>query len=59
LPLNQSGKIRKKTGFRIHPAAKIVLGLFILWASPGVGELAHKAGMIFGDLDQFYEKFIK
>lgn len=33
---------KAKTGYRIHPILKIILGLFILWSALGVGELFAK-----------------
>jgi len=49
--------IREKTGFRIHLAVKIVLGLLILWAALGVGELFDKTGMMLRDLAHLYERY--
>lgn len=37
---------KKITGFRIHFIVKILLGLFILWAALGVGELFDKIDMM-------------
>ena len=34
--------VRKKIGFGISGAVKIILGIFIIWASLGVGELFDK-----------------
>ena len=34
--------IKDKTGFTVPRLAKMLLGLFILWASLGVGELSDK-----------------
>ena len=42
--------LKKMTGFSVPGAAKIVLGLFILWASVGVGELFLKIGIMMKDL---------
>jgi hypothetical protein len=42
--------IREKTGRRIPGFLKILLALFILWASLGVGELPDKIGMMIIDL---------
>lgn len=39
-PVN--GIFKTKTGFSIPVLAKIVLGVFILWAALGVGELFNK-----------------
>ncbi|MCU0458107.1 MAG: hypothetical protein MUE37_03330 [Bacteroidales bacterium] len=58
LPLVNS-LIKEKTGFRIHIAIKIVLGLFILWAALGVGELFDKTEMMLRDLAHLYERFFK
>jgi hypothetical protein len=41
--------IKKRTGFSIHVAIKIVLGIFILWASLGVGELFDKIDLMRSD----------
>ena len=38
--------IRKISGYSIHWILKIVLGLFILWAALGVGELFDKIGLM-------------
>ena len=38
--------IRKISGFSIHWILKIVLGLFILWAALGVGELFDKIDLM-------------
>lgn len=42
--------IRRWMGFSIPLIAKIVLGLFIIWASLGVGELFDKIALMRGDL---------
>lgn len=42
--------LKKMTGFSVPGAAKIVLALFILWASLGVGELFLKIGIMIKDL---------
>ena len=42
--------IKDWTGFSIHYGIKIAVGLFILWASLGVGELFDKIGMMLSDL---------
>ena len=42
--------VRQKTGFAIPRVAKIGLGLFILWASLGVGELFDKIDLMLADL---------
>ncbi len=38
--------LKKITGIRIHFILKILLGLFILWAALGVGELFDKIDMM-------------
>lgn len=40
----------KKTGFKIPMLLKIGLGLFIVWAALGVGELFDKVDMMITDL---------
>jgi hypothetical protein len=42
--------IKKRTGFSIPLAVKILLGIFILWAALGVGELFHKIDLMMMDL---------
>ncbi len=42
--------LHRWTGFSIHWAIKIVLGLFVLWAALGVGEL-------FGKIDLMLQHF--
>lgn len=42
--------LKKKTGFSIPGIIKIALGIFILWAALGVGELLDKIGMMMKDL---------
>lgn len=37
---------RKLTGYGIHGALKIALGVFIIWASVGVGELFDKIDLM-------------
>lgn len=39
-------RIEKITGFRVRTWMKIVLGLFIIWASAGVGELFDKIDLM-------------
>jgi hypothetical protein len=51
--------IKEKTGFRIHIAVKIVLGLLILWAALGVGDLFDKTGIMLRDLADLYERIFK
>lgn len=41
---------RKLTGYRIHGVLKVALGLFILWASLGVGELFDKIDLMLRSL---------
>jgi hypothetical protein len=41
--------IQEKIGRRIPPFAKILLGLFILWAALGVGELFDKIDLMLMD----------
>ena len=41
--------LRKKFGFSIPLAVKIIVGVFIVWASLGVGELFDKVGMMVRD----------
>jgi hypothetical protein len=41
---------RNITGFSIPVLAKIVLGIFIIWASVGVGELSGKIELMMMDL---------
>lgn len=41
--------IKKKFGFAIPLIARILLGLFIIWASLGVGELFDKIDMMLKD----------
>lgn len=43
-------KLKEITGFRIHYVVKIVVGLFILWAALGVGELFDKVDMMLADI---------
>ena len=47
-PLN--ALFQAKTGFRIPRIVKILLGIFILWASLGVGELFDKIDLMMRDL---------
>lgn len=56
-PVNQL--IKEKAGFSIHFAVKIVLGLLIVWAALGVGELFDKTGMMLRDLGDLYERIFK
>jgi hypothetical protein len=45
-PVNRIFK--EKTGFSIHKNIKIVLGIFIIWAALGVGELFGKIDLMMG-----------
>lgn len=47
-PLNVM--LKEKSGFAIPTIAKIALGLFIIWASLGVGELFNKIDLMMSDL---------
>jgi hypothetical protein len=38
--------LKKMTGFSIHRIVKIVLGIFIIWAALGVGELFDKIDLM-------------
>jgi hypothetical protein len=42
--------MRKWTGFKIPVIGKIILGILILWASLGVGELFDKIDLMMQDL---------
>lgn len=42
--------LRKWTGFSIPLAAKVILGIFILWVALGVGELFDKIDLMLQDL---------
>src|SRR5687767_9047735 len=42
--------IREKTGFAIPGIVKILIGIFIIWASLGVGELFDKIALMMMDL---------
>jgi hypothetical protein len=48
IPLN--AVLLKTTGYKFSGAVKVILGIFILWASLGVGELFDKADMMLGDI---------
>lgn len=37
---------RKLTGYQVHPAIKIALAVFMIWASVGVGELFDKIDLM-------------
>ena len=45
-----SAVFRKMTGFAIPGIIKIILGLFIIWAASGVGELFNKIKLMMDDL---------
>ena|SRR3990170_4327864 len=47
-PLN--AMIKKRTGFSTPGVVKILLGIFILWAALGVGELFGKIDLMMMDL---------
>jgi hypothetical protein len=47
-PVNKM--LKEKTGFSISLLVKILLGLFIIWASLGVGELFDKIDLMLADL---------
>jgi len=47
-PLNVS--LKERTGLAIPRIAKIALGVFIMWASLGVGELFDKINLMMADL---------
>ena len=42
--------LKAKTGYRIHPVLKLLLGLFIFWTALGVGELFDKIDLMRRDL---------
>ena len=42
--------IKKMSGFSIPLVAKIILGIFIIWAALGVGELFNKIDLMLMDL---------
>ena len=42
--------VKKRLGFAVPVIAKIILGLFIIWASLGVGELFDKIDLMLKDL---------
>lgn len=42
--------LRKMTSFSIPGIVKIILGIFIIWAALGVGELFNKADLMMKDL---------
>lgn len=47
-PLNAI--LKEKTGFSIPGIVKVLLGIFIIWASLGVGELFDKIDLMMTDL---------
>lgn len=55
-PVNE--KFQKFTGFSVRWWMKVLLGLFILWSSLGVGELFDKTGMMLEDVQQIVNKYI-
>ena len=42
--------VKLKTGFSIHPILKIILAIFIIWSTLGVGELFAKIDLMLADL---------
>jgi len=52
IPLNLI--LRKITGYGFSPVVKVLAGLFILWASLGVGELFDKIDLMLIDLRSFF-----
>lgn len=46
---------RKITGLGIPMAVKIILGVLILWAALGVGELFDKTDMMLTDMNQLFQ----
>ncbi len=46
---------RRITGFGIPMAVKIILGVLILWAALGVGELFDKTNMMLTDMKQLLQ----
>lgn len=42
--------LREKTGFTIPGIAKIILAMFLLWVTLGVGELFYKIDLMIEDL---------
>ena len=47
-PVNAT--LKNRTGFSIPLVVKIILGVFIIWASLGVGELFNKTDLMLMDL---------
>lgn len=43
--------IQERLGFRIPWIAKILLGIFIIWAALGVGELFDKVDLMLADVN--------
>jgi len=51
-----TGELFKKiTGFAIPMAVKIILGILILWAALGVGELVDKTDMMLTDMKELFQ----
>jgi hypothetical protein len=48
IPLNAI--LLKISGYKFSGVVKVILGIFILWASLGVGELFDKADMMLRDI---------
>jgi hypothetical protein len=46
---------RRVTGYAIPMAVRIILGVLILWAALGVGELFDKTGMMLNDMRQLFK----
>jgi hypothetical protein len=46
---------RKVTETSIPMAVRIILGVLILWAAPGTGELFDKTGMMLTDMRQLFK----
>jgi len=46
--------IKEKTGFSIPVWVKIILALFIIWSSLGVGELYDKVDLMINDLKDLF-----
>lgn len=42
--------LRKRFGFSVPAVVKVIVGLFILWAALGVGELSDKIDMMLTDI---------
>ena len=42
--------VKQKTGLLIHPILKIILAIFIIWSTLGVGQLFAKIDLMLADL---------